>query len=495
MHFNTLSEAINAVANSYRAHVNALGKWNGAKCGAADLLNSFGGVMLGAGCFGAAVYLDILGKAVKLCAADDIWVQYALFCKRHPTAEFALEIEYLEVNDELGYALCVMPRYQTLEHCGDVAARAAAHISDRLKGYHSYGTATAAESSLGHLANNLFASWDLHGGNWAYDRGTRYNRLVLLDPWTGDGSSARAVEQIEYAERDLEGFKWFKKKVQAQNGIRLQPVSRVEAGPVVPPPSLRKGEARDDQPKRSEPKAPLFQVWAHGNALVAVGIKDGDRVPEIRYGDIKPWPGSPAEFNRAIAGLPQHRIVVAGQIRVVTDGPGKKSRTLFHEHVAYRVPNRELDRRLGWMGREALLGEQAGEAKSKVADKQGRGGADIHGWRDIFRLGDLYGGRRVELAGIPQRALPRMRFVGDIFDPGKIEPGRIIAHDHGRKADTAAMRDMVRPGQIGAHRDFADIEKRIAAEFREQWFKARLGPPLVERPEVLHGQRDKGDRQ
>ena len=483
----SLDAAITEVADQFRYSVQALDGYPGSIAATDILLKANGGVMLGAGCFGAAVYLDILGKAVKLCNHSDIWVQYALWCQRNPTAEFAIEVHYLEVNEELGYAFCVMPRYQTVDAANANGCHESRALIHGLRGDYGY-YASPAQQALRRFSYMINASWDLHDQNVAFDRGERYGRVVLLDPWTGDGTSEQAVHQLKLAHESNTKFRWFKKV----EHVQPEPLPPIEARPVDPRPALWTLAARLSVKTRKQPRTPLFQVWAYGKRIVAVGIKDCDRLVAVKREDIKPWPGSPAEFNRAVAGLPTQRVDLVGPLRPWSPIQRKQSNLMVGHLTAYRVPNRECERRLGWMGREALLGERH---KSEVAHVKGRR-ADLLVLDEAVKLASVVRGRSI----VPK--IKSFRFkIGSRFVRNEVKPGKVErAIEAGLKPRFNYLGiDLARPGPRWPEIDYAAIERNVLAhagrKLELEMFVSMYGacPPFIARPEVLQRPGNPGD--
>lgn len=300
------------------------------------LLHLFGGVIIGAGSYGAVASIDILpGKVVKLMATPtDAWVQWAIVC-RNNKLPYGIEVDYLEVNEELKYSLAVMPKYSTDDIYQDDYRQLARVF------YESERTSKLMELGLIRLAAELEVRWDLHDGNWAKDG----DRLVLLDPWVArslDGNlsnSRRATDAIEHETR-REDFRWFKKVFKHETVGEA--IRKLEAGPVPPPKPLRAIEARDREQKRSDPNPALLQMRRRGKAVIANDDASGNGLLKIHCGNfhlIPEFVGSQDEFDRIVKGVPYSRVEMAGGVRITRRPAGRKSYLVAQYITAYRVPS------------------------------------------------------------------------------------------------------------------------------------------------------------
>lgn len=449
------------VADTFRAS-GVRGKEREAEKLASKMLDLFGGVSVGAGSYGAVVALDVLpGKVVKVMySVHDAWMRWAILCRNHQIP-FGINVEYLEANEEQGYALAIMDRYTTIDEDYWLPSDME-DIRDNLKWNRLGGCPDESVRMLRNYAEQHNLYWDLHSGNWGRKSD---GSPVILDPWTFQRIGETNNEMYE-SESTRQNFRWFK-KVSEYEATRPVQVRVSPPRPATPRPALRANEARGHIATRPGDRAALFQVWRRGSRIIAPGnegrrwLAQGVCLDDIA--NLPEWPGSAADFERAVADIPATRIAVLGRVRHRPGRAGSQRPPMVGKYVAYCIPDQECERRLGWLGRPPRMGfgnfaQMADFGKLERLALQARPGVKTD-WinQHMLVLNRGRGKRNQDFAF----RLPKPVFVGDRTVGGEV---RAPAEVRSWRGDFIFCDDLARPGQGGPAGFLKDWQARFDAD-------------------------------
>lgn len=448
------------VADTFRAS-GVRGKEREAEKLASKMLDLFGGVSVGAGSYGAVVALDVLpGKVVKaMYSVHDAWMRWAIMCRNHQIP-FGINVDYLEANEEQGYALAIVDRYTTIDKDYQIPPDME-EIRDNLKWNRFDGCPDDSIRMLRNYAKQHNLYWDLHSGNWGRKSD---GSPVILDPWTFRRMGTTNNEMYE-SESTRQNFRWFK-KAPRHEADRLEPIRFLAPRPAAPRSALRANEARGHIAARPGDRAALLQVWRLGSRIIAVGdegrrkLAAGGNLRE-NLERIAEWPGSAADFERAIADIPATRIAVLGRVRHRPGRAASQRPPMVEQYVAYCIPDQECERRLGWLGSPPRMGfgNFAQMADLGKLHRPAIQTTALRAYKDKF-YAVLYGGRakfNKDFAFRPDKPV----FIGDEFVRGEV---RVPPKIHGRQADLIICDDLVGPGQGGAAGFLKDWQARFDAD-------------------------------